>query len=282
MKPRWTAGFFIPVKRYLLLTVLIGVIASRSGAEDTLIDIMAADSAVSDTARIIIRVERIDARLGRFVDTIDVSLQSTGQLAAGFDFKIATSNQYLTIIGALPGEIFDSCGWDYFSARPLDRSKKPGSPQTLWQTVGMAEGITNQEPARCYGLDRQASLVRLIVSNEHVVKMIDTSVAIYFLWEDCTDNVVSSATGEKLYISTNVLDYFPIVDSSGSAGFPTRRGAPKQCQKPGSLNPAKRRVEFHNGGVRFSIPSDLVEPVIMEPEIPDSVSRETVDSAKIE
>lgn len=216
-----------------------------------------AGPSVADTARVIIRIERMEGRLGRFVDTLDVSLQSTGQLAAGFDFKIAVANPYLTILDVIPGEIYDSCGWDYFSARPLDRSSKPAYPPVMWQAVGMAEGISNQDPARCFGLDHQASLVRLIVSNEHVLEVIDTTVAIYFLWEDCTDNVVSSSTGEKLFISTNVLDYYPLPEWGDPSAFPTRRGAPRTCQKPGALNPAQRRVEFHNGGVKLSIPTKL-------------------------
>ncbi len=240
------------MKRYSLALSLM--LAGAVMAEPTDIDIIAADSLVSDTARVIIRIERVEEKLGRFVDTIDVSLQSTGQMAAGFDFKIATSNQYLTILEVLRGEIYDSCKWDYFSAKALDRSTRPGYPPILWQVVGMAEGISNQEPARCFGLDRQASLVRLVVSSEHLIELVDTSTAIYFLWEDCTDNVVSSATGERLYLSTNVLDYFPIQNYADPATFPTRRGAPKQCQKPGSQNPAQRRVEFHNGGIRFAIP----------------------------
>lgn len=265
------------MRKLLSILLLLLAMSSASFAVDTLADIVAADSA-SDTARVIIRVERVQAGLGRFVDTLDISLQSTGQLAAGFDFKIATSNQYLKIVDILPGEIFDSCKWDYFSARPLDRANKPDYPESIWQAVGMAEGISNQEPANCYGLNRQASLVRLVVSNEHVVKLIDTSVAIYFLWEDCTDNVVSSATGEKLYISTNVLDYIPVYGSSDPAAFPTRRGAPRLCQKPESKNPAMRRVEFHNGGIRFSIPTDLITPTTQAPASSDTAKPEEIDS----
>lgn len=268
------------MKKYLL--ALTFVAAGSVLAEPNDIDIIAADSMVSDTARVIVRIERVEEKLGRFVDTIDVSLQSTGHMAAGFDFKIATSNQYLTILEVLRGEIYDSCQWDYFSAKPLDRSTKPGYPPILWQVVGMAEGISNQEPARCFGLDRQASLVRLVVSSEHLIELVDTTTAIYFLWEDCTDNVVSSATGERLYLSTNVLDYFPVTDYSDAATFPTRRGAPKQCQKQGSQNPAQRRVEFHNGGIRFAVPEIPAQGGEVPPVSKPSQKATEPESTKVE
>lgn len=266
--------------KILLLFLLISTCSGAVFARDTLVSIAEADSLVSDSARIILRIERGERTLGRFTDTIDVTLQSTGQLIAGFDFKIATSNRYLTILNILPGEIFDSCSWDYFSARPLQRIGKAGYPSTLWQTVGMAEGISDTQPAKCFGLERPASLVRLVVSNTHVIDQVDTSTAIYFFWEDCTDNVVSSATGEKLYISTNVLDYFPVEAADSANSFPTRKGAPKQCQKPGALNPAQRRVEFHNGGVRFSLPADSPAPVILSPDSTDSAKADQIDSSK--
>ncbi len=268
------------MKKYLLALCLVA--AGSVFAEPPEIDIIAADSMVSDTARVIIRIERVEEKLGRFVDTIDVSLQSTGHMAAGFDFKIATSNEYLTILEVLRGEIYDSCQWDYFSAKPLDRSTKPGYPPILWQVVGMAEGISNQEPARCFGLERQASLVRLVVSSEHLVDLVDTTTAIYFLWEDCTDNVVSSATGERLYLSTNVLDYFPIQNYADPATFPTRRGAPKQCQKQGSQNPAQRRVEFHNGGIRFAIPEIPSQGDVISPASTESQKASEPESTKVE
>jgi hypothetical protein len=113
-----------------------------------------------------------------------------------------------------------------------------------------------------------------------VLDRVDTSTAIYFFWEDCTDNVVSSVTGDDLYISTNVLDYFPVEAADSSGGFPTRRGAPKQCLKPGALNPAQRRVEFHNGGVQFSLPADSPSPVILIPDLSDSLKADQIDSSK--
>lgn len=235
---------------------------------------------VPDSARIILRIERSDHALGRFTDTIDVSLQSTGQLMAGFDLKVATSNQYVAILNILPGEIYDSCEWDYFSARPLQRIGKEGYPASLWQTVGMAEGITDSARPRCFGLDRPASLVRVVISNAHILEQVDTITAIYFFWEDCTDNVVSSATGERLYISNNVLDYFPVSDEMHSGSFPTRHGAPKECMKPGAINPALRRVEFHNGGVQFTLPADSRGAATMSPDILDSSRSNPSDSTK--
>ncbi len=121
MTPPRGGVFYITMNRSIAIGLVFLACCGSAMADDTLFNIAEADSMVPDSARIILRIERSDHALGRFTDTIDVSLQSTGQLMAGFDLKVATSNQYVAILNILPGEIYDSCEWDYFSARPLQR-----------------------------------------------------------------------------------------------------------------------------------------------------------------
>jgi len=209
-----------------------------------------ADSS-ADSAYFILRIGRREILNRRILDTIDVTVQSYHAEPAGFDFKIGCHDPNVDIKEILPGEIFDSCKWDYFSARRLMPTGKPGLPVVLWHIVGLARAMPGVSKPVCFGFEKETPLMRLVVSNEHVLQMPETQAAIFFLWEKCTDNVLSGLSGTKLSISGNVLDYFPVDLQSSEELFPTRRGTPAQCINRNRPNYPLRQIEFHNGGVSF-------------------------------
>ena len=170
---------------------------------------------------------------------------------AAFDLRLALESRFVEILEILPGEILDSCSWEYFNARAEDESVRENYPRSLWHVVALAELIPDETRPHCYGIGRRASLLRLVVSSEHVDLAPDGTAAIFFFWERCSDNSIAGVTGNVLSVSAKLYDYFPVSDYESDALVPTRLGTPEQCIDPSVQNPLRRRIEFHNGGVEF-------------------------------
>ncbi|RKX25594.1 MAG: hypothetical protein DRP47_09560 [Candidatus Zixiibacteriota bacterium] len=215
---------------------------------------------LSEEQGVVITIERLTVEDSRLNDTLLVMLKSTGAPVAGFDFKFGIDNPMVDIVEILPGEIYDSCRWEYFTARQINTANREDYPPILWQTVALAEMVSDTVRPLCFGFDREASLLKLVVSNEHILEQPDTTVPVFFFWEDCTDNTISGQTGNILLISRQVFDYFGQKPKQGSRLFPTRTGAPNQCIDPARENHPRRRIDYHNGGIKFRL---RIEP---EPE----------------
>ncbi len=242
---------------------------------------VASDSAKDQSPRLIVRVDRREITDRRIMDTLDVSLETFQFPAAGFDLKIACNSRFVDIVGIIPGKIFDSCRWDYFTARRLETRSESNYPQTLWKAVGLAQMPSDTSRPICFGFDSAASLVRLMVSNHHVLQMPETTAAIFFFWEQCTDNCISGLSGEKLALSASVADYFPVTLLDSENLFPTHKGAPRQCVKLSTTNPPLKCIEFHNGGVAFRYPSGKPDPIESVDSLPKSKStREKINGHK--
>ncbi|HOP07326.1 MAG TPA: hypothetical protein PLF13_08555 [candidate division Zixibacteria bacterium] len=218
----------------------------------------------TEPERITIAIERVRAMAGRIVDTLDVTISASDEPLAGFDLKVGCDSRQVEILDVLPGEILDSCRWEFFDTRPRHHTGSEGAPLQIWRTIALAETIPDEIRPGCYGLDRVASLIRLVVSSEHVEYVPDTTVPIFFYWENCADNSVSSSSGNVLWLSIQVTDYFHQAMNQTDSLFPTRRGAPRSCIDPATPNKPIRRIDFHNGGVEFVTP-------VLEPVVPDSL-----------
>ncbi|MEA3297783.1 MAG: hypothetical protein U9R56_07960, partial [candidate division Zixibacteria bacterium] len=214
-------------------------------------DTMSIDSLVVMMPRYVLSIERMTVTTMKVCDTLDVYLESFGKPIAGFDLKLATASHLISILDVLPGEIYDSCSWEFFNARQVNTSRWENYPPFLWQAVALAETVPDGKQPVCLGFDRKTSLIRLVVSSEHIPLVSDTTVAVFFFWEDCSDNTLSNATGDTLAMSVQVFDYFEADDYERKSIFPTRRGTPRQCIDPATVNKPLRLIEFHNGGVEF-------------------------------
>ncbi|MEW6050555.1 MAG: hypothetical protein AB1644_05780 [Candidatus Zixiibacteriota bacterium] len=237
------------------LVVAYVLTATSAYSDSTDIKLIAKDAAGADSSRFIVRIERVDIVNRRINDTLDITLESFDTPVAGFDFKIAGNDPSVDIVSVLPGIVYDSCQWDYFSAKRINTFDKAGWPLVLWHVVGLARAMPGASKPICFGFDREAPIIRLVVSNEHVLQMPETETAIFFFWEKCTDNVVSGMSGTKLSVSNNVLDYFPVDLPSPENLFPTRKGTPSQCINLSRPNHPLRQIEFHNGGLSFKYQS---------------------------
>ena len=118
----------------------------------------------------------------------------------------------------------------------------------------------------CLGLNREASIMRLIVVSAPNVPIKDSAAAIFFLWEDCRDNTLSDSTGAVLLISRKIFDYFDSGLIPAGDAFPTRLGTPEQCINPRLQFHPRRKIEFHNGGLEFKVPLPKSESVQMPPK----------------
>lgn len=205
-----------------------------------------------------VTIERVKVTDGTLYDTLDVMIDSHGAPIGGFDLKIGTDGYLLEIMEVLKGEIPDSCQWEFFSARRLPERSRPGAPAVLWKATALAEFLSDSTTPPCFGFDRSASMIRLVVSSLHADLVPDTALPIFFYWQMCADNVVASAEGTAMLVSKQVFDYYPVSLESESDVFSTRQGTPQQCINPSKTNGPVRAVAFHNGGVEFEL--DLEPP----------------------
>jgi hypothetical protein len=213
----------------------------------------APDSVVIEPVRSIIRCQRVLVEDMRINDTIDITLESFGMQAAGYDLRFGTDSRLINILEVLPGKISDSCGWEYFSANEIRAANKDNYPRTLWRVVALSKITPDTVKPECLSMDGENSLVRLVVSNEHMAVVPDTTAPIFFFWENCSDNSVSDESGISLLVSGKVYDYFGVELAEGRDLLPTRMGVPRQCVKQGAANKPQQVLEFHNGGVEFRL-----------------------------
>jgi len=183
-------------------------------------------------------------------DTLLISVESFGYQVAGFDLKFGTNSSFIDILEVLPGEVNDSCDWEYFSAKALNNFNE-AFPCQLWQAVAIAKITPDTTLPTCFGFQRTASLLKIVVASETREYIPDTLAPIFFFWEDCSDNSLSDETGTAMIISRQVYDYLGTEISDTGQIFPTRRGSPRQCVKPEIQNKPVRQIDFHNGGVTF-------------------------------
>lgn len=225
------------------------------------------EAATADSLRMIIRIGKLYVTNRHIDDTIPITLESFGGNIAGFQLKFGTDNPYLDILKVLPGELEDSCAWEYFNAKPVNTALKPGYPRTLWQAVALAHMVGDTTKPKCLGFNREVSLLRLVVSNQRVLQMPETTAAIFFFWESCADNVTSGESGENLSMSASVFDFFPVGLPDPTGQLPTRHGAPRDCVNPRAVNKPKRQIEFYNGGVDFRYSLDSTKSEWNKPPV---------------
>lgn len=231
-----------------------------------------AQTLIDSSSNFVVSIERMVINTGRVLDTLDITLEAGNNFLAGFDIRVAVEGDFIEILKILPGEILDSCSWEFFSAKMVEPTGRENYPRSVWHVVALAELIPDETRPACFGFNRPASLVRMVVSSEHVQLVPDTTVAIYFFWERCSDNSIAGVRGDTLSMSDQLYDYFPVRDYATDGIFPTRLGAPNQCIDPSVKNRPIRRIDFHNGGVEFELRLlPKVQPDSIGGEAPDSL-----------
>ena len=178
----------------------------------------------------------------------------------GFDLLIGYDGSALSFTKAEPGQLLEDCGWEYFTYRyGADGNCGDACPSGLLRIIAIAETNNGPNHPSCYGppdTDPHA-LAELVfhVTNDRTFEC--QYVPIYFFWDDCNDNAVSSMTGDTLYIDRAIYDFEGnlIWDEEDDDQFPEDGripwvGAPDYCIDPDPDKPSPvRLIDFHNGGV---------------------------------
>lgn len=185
------------------------------------------------------------------VDTLSITLKSYPNELAAFDLKVGTDRSNVEILQILPGYFHDSCRWEFFNARSVKIIPEEGKPTSLWQVVAISETIPDDTAPACYLMAGEVELVKVVISIQPTNAVSLTPIPIFFYWEDCTDNTISSRSGDTLAISSRIVDFYPVTIPGQAELFPTRMGTPRQCVTPGLPNRPRRLVEFLNGGLEF-------------------------------
>ncbi len=215
----------------------------------------------SDTARYLVRIDRAEVTPLNVAETLDVTIQTFGWPYAACAFKVGTTSKYIDITAVERGEVIDSCKWEFFRASRVNTESKELYPRTLWSVVALAKFTADSSKPPCLGLNREASFMRLVVTSPPNVEIKDSTASIFFFWEDCRDNTLSDASGATLLISRQVFDYYETGKSSTARAFPTRNGTPDACINPQLKRHPERKVEFHNGGLKFVVSPKKSPPV---------------------
>ena len=178
---------------------------------------------------------------------------------AGFNLVVAYDNTALTIQSIGEGDLYDSCGWEYFTYRLGPFPNCGGScPSGLLRLVGIAE--TNNGPyhpnPEC-AVDNPGWVPTVPVTMAKMSFRVSADanlecqfVPIRFFWIECSDNMFVNHDGSKTYLSSGVFEVGIPTSIAGVEAFPTYRGAQAECLE---VNPlvTQRAVDFYNGGLQI-------------------------------
>lgn len=182
-------------------------------------------------------------------DTISIFINSPNVELKGFALKIATQTQFFTIEDVIPGDFYNDCGWKFYNSKELISDFSAINFVQVWQAIGLAEIFADSISPSCFSAKRKESLARVIISRNSYTQITDTIIPLFFLWEDCSDNTIAGMSGNELYVSGQVFQYFdnqPIFEKNQ---FPTTQGVPATCIKPSAINAPMRNIEFLHGGI---------------------------------
>ena len=207
-----------------------------------------------------VKIEKTHNTLqGHFID-VGVSIEYATYPIGGFDFLIAYDASALTLADVTPGDLLDTCDWEYFTYRTGAQGNcGSGCPTGLLRIVALAETNNGNVHPFCYGPPdlgpHDLATMRFFVSNDRTFEC--QYVPVRFFWGDCGDNASSTPDGEMLYIDRAIYDFEGnlIWDETNDAQYPENAripfvGAPDNCLNPDPDKPsAVRCIEFWNGGI---------------------------------
>ncbi|MBK7143165.1 MAG: T9SS type A sorting domain-containing protein [bacterium] len=195
---------------------------------------------------------------GAYVDvdvTIDSVLPARG--LGGFDLLITFDNAGLALQSVTEGDIYEQCGWEYFTYRYGADSNCPDCPPGLVRVIGIAETNNGDDHPTCGfpdSLPATLFTLRFFVSNDRSLDC--TYSPIRFFWRDCDDNRLKCESGYCDYFMTGrVFDslgaHSPIDPTT--AFFPGTNGLPgDSCWFIQNLFPSPQRfVDFYHGGLEI-------------------------------
>jgi hypothetical protein len=202
------------------------------------------------------KIEIADLNSANLGDTISVPVYKIAgsEDIHGFDFLVGYDTTILDFLSATPSFVFDIPGpyeWEYFTYRAGIPACTTNCPGGMARFVSLADILNGpHHPVQTLLADSTP-----LFAINFRVKMDSTVLCnfspIRFFWIDCGDNVISYPEGviEKLAISDTIFDFQGMNITNINHDTPSYYGSPMLCVDTTAPNPARRFIEFKNGGV---------------------------------
>ncbi len=200
----------------------------------------------------LIQIEKTHASLQGQYETVKIFYDGSTKEIGGFDISLGYDQTALTVGEVRPGELFNDCGWEYFTYRfGPDGNCNTGCPSGILRIFGIAETNNGGYHPDCFLTSVVGDMIQVdfYVSNDRTLEC--QYIPIKFFWFDCGDNTLSSKLGDTLWMSRDVYGYEGDVMTDNTYGFPGYYGAHDYCTVGGG-EPGKmpiRCVDFVNGGI---------------------------------
>lgn len=177
---------------------------------------------------------------------------------AGFDLLISYDAAALTLIDATQGNLLNDCGWQYFTYRVGNDACTGSCPSSVVRIVALGDSpqVSGQQSCNLGASSGNLATIKFLVTNDASFECI--TVPVQFYWSDCGDNVLSSVTGNTLFVADTVYYGFasdliyPVPN-----GLQTNQGWPESCASELGNNQANRAVNFREGGVSIVCPEPI-------------------------
>jgi len=216
-----------------------------------------------------IKIEKTHDTYQGHYEYVSITMSGSELEMGGFDFLIAYDASALAFMEATPGQLLEDCGWEYFTYRyGVEGNCGDACPSGLLRIVAIAETNNGPYHPSCFGPPdtdpHELAKMRFYVSDDRTYE--GMYIPIYFFWGDCGDNMVSSVSGDTVYIDRKIFTYQLdlIWDEEDDVQYPEDAripfvGAPDYCLNPDPEKPtAIRRICFVYGGIDI-IPADSID-----------------------
>ncbi len=207
-----------------------------------------------------VQIEKVHNAYQGHHSEVNIFLNGSGKPLGGYDLLLAYDNSGLIATGAMPGQLFGICDWEYFTFRfGAQGNCDGGCPSGILRLVALAETNNGADHPECYFNGQIGSIASIdfMVTQDYTFGC--QFMPISFYWEDCGDNTFSSRTGDTLWLSRRVYTFEQIEITDYSHGFPGYLGAPDYCMEgggPGKPAPI-RCIDFTNGGIDIICPDEI-------------------------
>jgi Secretion system C-terminal sorting domain len=185
-------------------------------------------------------------------NVVNIYLNGSGKDLGGFDLLVSYDATALVAQSVVPGTIFVSCQWEYFTYRNgPDGNCGNACPSGVLRIVGIGETNNGAYHPDCWFNGQTGSLAKMhfLVSDNRTLEC--QYVPIRFWWLDCGDNTFSSRDGDTLWVSRQVFDFELNEITDNDYGYPGFFGTHDSCLVGGGPNKPKpiRCIDYTNGGV---------------------------------
>lgn len=211
------------------------------------------DSCSTPTACMRIRASIVNPAYRGQHNFVDIMLDYSNRSVGGFDLLFGYNYNAYTVSNVRPGNLYGSCGWEYFSYWLESTAGCSGCPAGLLRVRAAPELNNGSVYPACSLENMSGSIIQLdfLIANDPTLDCRFLPVNLF--WLGCDDNVFVSSDGEAQWLSREVFDYNNVPITDPNEGFPDDEGAPNACLAYVVNEPAPSRcVDFTSGGLNVA------------------------------